>query len=94
MFSDRINWIDLIFFHGFYPPGIRLRRSRWRTGMKPRKHNFASTKKRAKKPITGAFSLHYCIVGTMIEHLPLKRDYAFCLSSGKAKISFLSCDPV
>jgi len=62
--------------------------------MKPRKHNFASTKKRAKKPITGAFSLHYCIVGTMIEHLPLKRDYAFCLSSGKAKISFLSCDPV
>jgi hypothetical protein len=25
--------------------------------------------------------LLYCIVGTMIEHLPLKRDYAFCLSS-------------
>jgi hypothetical protein len=58
MFSDRINWIDLIFFHGFQ--------------MKPRKHNSASAKKRAEEPITGAF----------------------CLSSGKAKIFSLSCDPV
>jgi len=57
MFSDRINWIDLIFFHGFHPPGIRLRRSRWRTGMKPRKHNSASAEKRAEEPITGAFPL-------------------------------------
>jgi len=62
--------------------------------MKPRRHNSASAKKRAEELITGAFSLLYCVVGKMIEQLPLKRDYAFCLSSGKAKISFLSCDSV
>jgi len=27
------------------------------------------------------FSLLYCVVGKMIERLPLKRDDAFCLSS-------------
>jgi hypothetical protein len=43
MFSDRINWIDLIFFHGFQ--------------MKPRKHNSASAEKRAEEPITDAFPL-------------------------------------
>jgi hypothetical protein len=32
--------------------------------------------------------------GAMSERLPSKRDDAFCLSSGKAKISCLSCNPV
>jgi len=43
MFSDRINRINLIFFHGFQ--------------MKPRKHNSASAEKRAEEPITGSFPL-------------------------------------
>jgi len=43
MFSDRINGIDLIFFHGFQ--------------MKPRKHNSASAEKRAEEQVTGAFPL-------------------------------------
>jgi len=54
--------------------------------MKPRKHNSASAEKRAEKPMTGAFPLALRFVGTMIERFPLKRDDAFCLSSGKAKI--------
>ena len=43
MFSDRNNWIDLIFFHGFQ--------------MKPRKRNFASAEKRAEESTMDAFSL-------------------------------------
>jgi hypothetical protein len=46
MFSDRINRIDLIFFHGFHLPAtLSLAR---RAGMKPRKHNSASAEKKGR----------------------------------------------
>jgi len=62
--------------------------------MKPRKHNSASAEKRAEESTIDAFPLALLFFDPMIERLPSKRDDSFCLSSGKAKISCLSCNPV
>ena len=80
MFSDRINRINLIIFHGFQ--------------MKPRKRNSASAEKGPRNQHWMLFPLHYCFVSAMSERIPSKRDDVFCLFPGKAKISCLSCNPV
>jgi hypothetical protein len=79
MFFKRINRIDLIFFPQL-PDEAEY-------------HNSASAEKRNKESEMDAFSFITVLSAQISERLPSKRDDAFCLFSGKAKIYRLSCNP-
>ena len=87
MFSDRINRIDLIYFTGC---GVRLEKR----PDEAEKTQFRFSAKRSGESTMEAFSLAVLFIGAMSERLLSKTDDTFCLSSGKAKTSCISCNPV